>query len=153
MDTFFAHELRFADLGDRRLNRRLQRLVTALADKPAASVPDALGDWGQTKAAYRFWDNDRVDPAAVRHAHRQATLARLPDAGVVLAIQDTTALSFTGHQAVRGLGYLTGRRQRGLLVHSLLAAAEAAGAPGPDLLVEHAQRHAVGGRRQQRVDQ
>ena len=135
MDTFFAHELRFADLGDRRLNRRLQRLVTALADKPAASVPDALGDWGQTKAAYRFWDNDRVDPAAVRHAHRQATLARLPDAGVVLAIQDTTALSFTGHQAVRGLGYLTGRRQRGLLVHSLLAAT----ADGVPLGVLHQQ--------------
>ena len=121
MNTFFSQELRFADLGDKRLNRRLERLVTALADKPAASVPHALDDWGQTKAAYRFWDNDRVAAAAIRDAHRQATVARLPDAGVVLAIQDTTTLSFTGHKAVQGLGYLTKRHQRGLLVHSLLA--------------------------------
>ena len=49
-------------------------------------------------------------------------MARLPDDGTVLAIQDTTALSFTAHKAVRGLGYLTQRRQRGLLVHTLLAA-------------------------------
>ena len=48
-------------------------------------------------------------------------MARLPEAGVVLAIQDTTALSFTGHKAVRGLGYLTKRHRRGLLVHSLMA--------------------------------
>jgi hypothetical protein len=123
-NTFFSQELRFADLGDQRLNDRLQRLVTALADKPTASVPDALGDWGQTKAAYRFWDNDRVDPDAIRDAHCQATLARLPSDGVVLAIQDTTALSFTHHKAVQGLGYLTKRHQRGLLVHSLLAVTE-----------------------------
>ena len=83
MNTFFSQELRFADLGDQRLNQRLERLVTALADKPAASVPQALGDWSQTKAAYRFWDNDRVAAAAIREAHRQATVARLPEAGVL----------------------------------------------------------------------
>ena len=125
MNTFLSQELRFADLGDQRLNERLERLVIALADKPAASVPHALGDWGQTKAAYRFWDNDRVAAADIRLAHRQATLARLPDTGTVLAIQDTTSFSFTGHKAVRGLGYLTKRHQRGLLVHSLLAASDA----------------------------
>jgi hypothetical protein len=122
MNTSIANELRFADLGDERLNRRLERLVTALADQPAASVPQALRDWGQVKAAYRFWDNDRVDPADIRQAHRRATEARLPESGTVLAIQDTTALSFTGRKAVRGLGYLTRRHGRGLLVHSLLAA-------------------------------
>jgi hypothetical protein len=82
MNTVISQELCFADLGDIRLNRRLERLVTALADKPASSVPHALGDWGQTKAAYRFWDNERVAAAAIRDAHRQATVARLPDAGV-----------------------------------------------------------------------
>jgi hypothetical protein len=124
MNTFLSDEFRFANLGDQRLNRRLERLVTALADKPASSVPQALGDWAPTKAAYRFWDNDRLDAADIRAAHRHATVARLPEAGLVLAIQDTTALSFTTHKAVRGLGYLTKRHQRGLLVHSLLAATE-----------------------------
>jgi hypothetical protein len=122
MNPFLSHELRFADLGDERLNRRLERLVTALADKPAASVPDALGDWGQAKAAYRFWDNDRVAPADIRDAHRRATVARLPEEGAVLAIQDTTSFNFSDHKAVRGLGYLSRRHRRGLWAHTLLAA-------------------------------
>jgi transposase-like protein/transposase Tn5 family protein len=122
MSTFFSEELRFADLGDRRLNRRLERLATALADRPAASVPHALGDWGQAKAAYRFWDNDRVADADIRAAHRRATVARLPDEGTVLALQDTTGLNYSGHKAVRGLGYLSRRHRRGLWMHTLPAA-------------------------------
>lgn len=98
--------------------------MTALADRPAASVPHALGDWGQAKAAYRFWDNERVDPDDIRDAHRRATLARLPDKGTVLAIQDTTGLNFSDHKAVAGLGYLSRRHRRGLWVHTLLAATE-----------------------------
>src|SRR6266542_3619163 len=121
MNTAIQHELRFADLGDRRLDGRLAQLVSALADHPNASVPQALGSWAVTKAAYRFWDNDRVTPQAIRDAHRQATRARLPDNGVVLAIQDTTALSFTHHPAPRGLGHRTHRTSRGLLVPSVLA--------------------------------
>jgi hypothetical protein len=125
MNHSITAEARFANLGDERLNRRLQRLVDALAAQPQASVPQALGGWAATKAAYRFWDNDRVTPQAIRAAHFQATQARLPAAGVVLAIQDTTALQFTAHPATTGLGYLTRPDSRGLWVHSVLAVDEA----------------------------
>jgi len=147
MNTTIQHELRFADLGDRRLNRRLVQLVSALADHPAQSVPQATGSWPAAKAAYRFWDNERIDPQAIRDAHCQATLARLPNSGVVLAIQDTTALSFTHHRATTGLGHLTHRKSRGLLVHSVLAAS-ADGLP-LGLLHQHvwARSRRRGGRR------
>lgn len=48
-------------LGDRRLNKRWGRLVTALAERPAGPVSEACGAWAGAKAAYRFWDNDAVE--------------------------------------------------------------------------------------------
>jgi len=121
LNSWAEHELRHADLGDDRLNRRLCRLVTALAARPEASVPQAAVGWGQTKAAYRFWDNPRVAAEAIRAAHRQATVERLPlTPGPVLVVQDTTLLDFTAHPATTGLGHLIHRKHFGLLVHSAL---------------------------------
>lgn len=116
------HELRSVKLGDRRLNRRLAILVESLAARPEASIPLATGSWAAAKAAYRFWDNDRVSPEAILAAHRDSVRDRLPEIGPVLAIQDTTALDWTTHPATSGLGYLANRRKVGLLAHSVLAA-------------------------------
>src|SRR5262245_3309671 len=120
MLTWAHHELRRVHFGDQRLDKRLPTLVAALAEHPTATVPEATGDWASTKAAYRFWDNDRVCPSAIRDAHRLSTLERLPATGPVLAVQDTTALDFTLHPSTRGLGYLTHPRHLGLWVHSVL---------------------------------
>jgi hypothetical protein len=122
MNDWTIPELRHVDLGDRRLNRRLLRLVEALAARPQASVPEATGSWAAAKAAYRFWDNDRVHPAAIHAAHRTSTLGRLPADGPLLAIQDSTALDFTPHPATRGLGYLGHPQHHGLWLHSVLCA-------------------------------
>jgi hypothetical protein len=125
-----ALELRHVDLGDRRLNRRLVKLVDDLLHAPEASVPQASGDWAATKAAYRFWNNPRVDPDAIRAAHRDSTLQRLPDHEdeLILAIQDTTSFDFTDHPDTTGLGYLAHSKRSGLWLHSVLAVT-AAGVP------------------------
>jgi hypothetical protein len=118
-----ALELRHVDLGDLRLNRRLVKLVDDLTHRPEASVPLASGDWAAAKAAYRFWDNPRVDPDDIRAAHRLSTLDRLPDdeGGPLLAIQDTTSFDFTSHPKTTGLGYLGHRKCSGFWLHSVLA--------------------------------
>ena len=36
-----------------------------------------MGDWGQWKAADRFFDNANGDPEEILAAHRQATLRRV----------------------------------------------------------------------------
>jgi hypothetical protein len=117
-------ELRRADLGDRRLNRRLARLVGDLAAHPAATVPLACGSWPATKAAYRFGDNEHIAAQGIRDAHLCRTRQRLPrDGATIVAIQDTTVLNFSHHPATRDLGYLSALEQRGLLVPSTLAVA------------------------------
>lgn len=121
METWAQQEVGQADLGDRRLTKRLVRLVSDLSQQPQASVPQACGDWAATKAAYRFWDHEQVTPEAIRAAHRESTVQRLAGQETVLAIQDTTALSLSAHRAMTGLGPIDSHQTPGLLVHSVLA--------------------------------
>lgn len=121
-ENWAAQELRYVQLGDARLNRRLISLVTALAGQPTSSVPEACGDWAATKGAYRFWASDRVSADAIVEAQRRSAVERLTGHEAVLAIQDTTSLDFTSHPATRGMGILEHPARRGLLVHSVLLA-------------------------------
>ena len=50
------------DLGDTRLNDRLVHIADALAAEPMSPLRTACGDWSVVKAAYRFFDNDKVSP-------------------------------------------------------------------------------------------
>src|SRR5947209_15150320 len=89
-DSWAATELKTLDLGDKRRNRRLVRVVENLIARPTASIPQACGAWKATKGCYRFWDTQAVKPAAIRAAHRDATCERLEGHETILAIQDTT---------------------------------------------------------------
>lgn len=102
MEIWAQQEVGHAQFGDRRLTKRLVRLVSDLSRQPEASVPQACGDWAATKAAYRFWDHGQVTPEAIRAAHRRSSLKRLAGQETVLAIQDTTALSLSSHRATKG---------------------------------------------------
>lgn len=115
----FAH----APLPDRRLVKRLILMATDFAQHPTAPIPQACGSWGKTKAAYRFFDNDAVQPPAILEAHLQATVQRLQAHPVVLCAQDTTTLNYSTHPQSRGLGPIGNNRDKtlGLLLHSTLA--------------------------------
>lgn len=135
MESWAQQEVGQAQFGDRRLSKRLVRIVTDLSDHPEASVPQASGDWAATKAVYRFWDHQQVTPEAIRAAHRESTVQRLAGHETVLAIQDTTSLSLASHPATKGLGPIDSHQTPGLLVHSVLAAT----AQGVPLGVLHQQ--------------
>lgn len=109
-------------VGDARVTARLVSLATLVGAQPTASLPQACGSVpGALKAAYRFFDNDAVDPAAVVAGHVVATYARVAAVERVLAVQDTTYLDYTSHPATAGLGPLRSVSQRGLLAHTTLA--------------------------------
>ena len=110
---------------DIRLKERLIRLVEQLSHKPTASVPLACGNWAQTKASYRFWDNKKVEIEEIIAAHQLSTLDRAKDEEIILAIQDTTDLDFTSHPNTAGLGHLDAKYLHGLKVHSTLAVSTA----------------------------
>jgi Transposase DNA-binding/Transposase Tn5 dimerisation domain len=92
-----------AELGDRRRTERLVRLATALGSRPQASLPQACDDPALLKAAYRFFENEAIEPAAIVDSHVQATLGRIDLVDRVLAVQDTTHLDGTVPAAETGL--------------------------------------------------
>ena len=91
MAAWAAEAMRGVGLGDQRLERRLLKLMSDLAARYAVSLPQACGDWAATKAAYRFFDNEAVDPALVRGGLAGATAARIEGLPVVLGMSDTTS--------------------------------------------------------------
>ncbi len=121
MDTWTQEELGGANFGDKRLTKRFVKLVGDLAAKPEASIPQACEDWASTKAAYRFLNHEKVTPEAIRSAHREKMVKRVKEHKTVLAIQDTTSLNDTMHQATSGLGPIDGNGSNGMHVHSVLA--------------------------------
>ena len=88
-------ELADCDFKDKRLGERFHALLSHLAAKPGESLPLACQDWANTKAAYRFLDNDRVDEAEILSGHFEATRVRFEATdGPILVLHDTTEFSF-----------------------------------------------------------
>ena len=121
-DTNWAvTEFAEAELGDDRRTTAPGGTGHVLAQRPTAALPEACGDGAMLKAAYRFFDNDAIEPQDVLHSHIEATYSRLAQVPLVLAVQDTTEVDWTAHPATTGLGPWGHTACQGLLVHSTLA--------------------------------
>jgi hypothetical protein len=131
--AWLDEELAGSTFADARLGQRLRRLLEQLGGAMGASLPLACQDWAATKAAYRFFDNDRVSEAQILAGHFAATASRLAATeGPILIRHDTTEfvyhrvrpepISLTGQYPCRNTSY--DRRQFytvcGLLMHSSL---------------------------------
>lgn len=120
MDSEIAAEMDGIDLGDRRLNRRAASLLATLAVDPTASVNAACKTWDETLAAYRFFDNDLVEPEKILAPHREATIRRVAPGSTALVVQDTTELDYSAGPA-DDLGVLDDPDRFGLYAHCHVA--------------------------------
>jgi len=114
-------EFAFADLGEPRLNKRVVKIATHLAANPGGTLPQAFADWAELKAAYRFFDNPRVDYAKVVQPHLERTRLVCREPGEYLIIEDNTLVDFSAHPKTRGLGVIGNGKGRGFELHSALA--------------------------------
>jgi hypothetical protein len=89
--SWLDEELAGSTFADARLGQRLRRLLEQLGGAMGASLPLACQDWAATKAAYRFFDNDRVSEAQILAGHFAATASRVAvTEGPLLILHDTT---------------------------------------------------------------
>lgn len=58
----------------------------------------------ETKAAYRFFDNDRVTTESILAPHIESTISQMHQHSVVFLLQDTTTLNFTGQKEREDIG-------------------------------------------------
>ena len=108
-------------LGDRRLTARAVAIGSRIAAEPSASLPKQMGSWAALVGAYRFLDNAQVTLENLLRPHWETTRAAAGRVPVALVIQDWTTLDYSAHPQTQGIGPVGSRRQRGLLLHSVLA--------------------------------
>jgi hypothetical protein len=80
---------------DARLGRRFCDLLRRLSEGMGGSIPFACQDWTNTKAAYRFFSNPRVEESEILNGHFAATRGRFDESdGPILVLQDTTEFTY-----------------------------------------------------------
>lgn len=106
-----------------RLRRRLSTLARDFFKQPGKPIPAACeGSEAKTRAASRFFRNKRIDMQTLLKGHAEATLERVQNHRVVLAVQDTTTVNYTAHASTEGLGPIATRQDSavGLVLHSTI---------------------------------
>lgn len=94
-ENWLDRELAGCAFSDVRLGKRLRQLLEQMEGAMGESLPLACQDWANTKAAYRFFSNDRVSEEEILAGHFQSTRSRLAGIeGPILIVQDTTELSY-----------------------------------------------------------
>lgn len=109
------------DLGHKKRDRRVKRVVAALAVKPDASFPEAMGSDAELEGLYRLLNNEHVSAADLLKPHCAQTVERVkskPEQVLVVA-HDTTGLEFAGDGRT-GLGPML-KSERGFYAHFSLA--------------------------------
>jgi hypothetical protein len=94
-NAWFDRELAGCSFADERLNKRFRKLLAQLGSAMGQSIPLVCQDWANTKAAYRFFSNDRVSEADILAGHFQSTRERtVATDGPVLVLHDTTEFTY-----------------------------------------------------------
>lgn len=119
---------------DVRHGKRLRQLLEQLTHRVGATTPWACQDWANTKAAYRFFGNERISESNILAGHFVCTRERFSTSRgfPVLVLHDTTELSYR-HEDTASIGILkkipAGHKGRaglytscGILMHSSLVA-------------------------------
>lgn len=121
VSDWVMEEMKTANLGDTRLNHRLGNILEMLSRKPSESIPATAQGWKEIKAAYRFFDNDKLTEIKILEPHFNATIERMRAEPIVLLPQDTTELNYTSKPQTKGLGKLCLESQHGLYLHPTIA--------------------------------
>lgn len=119
--TSVMQEFEGIALGDKRRDHRVERVVAALAVKPDASFPEAMGNDAELEGLYRLLNNEHVSAANLLKPHSAQTVARVraKSEEVVVVTHDTTGLEFAG-EGRKGLGPML-KSERGFYAHFSMA--------------------------------
>jgi hypothetical protein len=92
--SWIGDEVLGCEFRDRRLGKRFETVLKQLSEATCESIPLACQDWANAKAAYRFFDNERVSEADILGGHFRATRERVVGVGgTILVLHDTTEFS------------------------------------------------------------
>lgn len=116
--TFLA-----SDLGDKRRTKRLVNMVCGLAKNIGQSVVQSSADNAAIEGNYRLIRNEHVSAAPIAESGFAATVSLAQSYDEILALEDTTSLTYNRENMPDKLGHTTSAKEskrRGFSVHSIL---------------------------------
>ena len=115
-----------SDLGDSRRTDRLVKLTSDMASHVGSSIVKASDNPASVEGAYRFINNPCIDPEKIAQSGYKFTDSIVKQRPLVLAIQDTTSLSYR-HSICDQLGSVSSANKeskrpvgRSFFVHSTM---------------------------------
>jgi hypothetical protein len=103
-------------------------LAQAFAESPGGVVTAVVSEPAAREAAFRFVENEAIEPFAIAEAHHEATARRCSTQRKVVVAVDQASLTITDKVGKRGFGstgpVARSRRRRGLQVMNALVVAE-----------------------------
>lgn len=105
---WIRNQFKGVDLPDLRLIERLEKIACRIIAKPDSSIPKQNNEWKDVKAAYRFYDSNKVQFYNLIQPHINQTKKKAAKMEQILAIQDTCFISYNKHASVKGLSEMGG---------------------------------------------
>ncbi len=127
-ETWAREQLAGVELGDERRTHRLVKLLSSVAKRPGKTLPEQCQQAAPLKASYRLLKTPVLEPEDIIASSSMATVEQIRSRhleGALLAIQDTTTLNFTTHEALAGRGPISNNATtKGFLAHTSLLVSE-----------------------------
>ncbi len=119
-DLFIKECFGSVELGDKRLNKRLEKVAKRMIDNPKASVPAQMSTWNEAIGCYRLLNNPHVTHKRVQSSHLMNTRKRATDSNkVILFIQDGSEIET--QKSTKGTGPIGNHTVQGIMMHNCLA--------------------------------
>ena len=103
LNKWVESEIGASHFADERLAKRFGTLLGMLTRRVGDSLPAACEDWANTKAAYRFFSNDRVTEQEILAGYFVSTARRVLSSAeeTFLVLHDTSEFSYNrGKRAI-----------------------------------------------------
>jgi hypothetical protein len=128
-----------AKLTDIRRIARVKTIAEAMAVHPGRSIPQLCRSPYAVKATYNLFKHVEATPDNIQAGHRALVLDAMRQPGISLLLEDTTELSWSGKQAIAGLGPIgnSAAGLQGFFVHTVLSVR------WPETSQEHRERQPV----------
>ncbi len=123
VQSFGERNFARAELGDKRRNKCLIRVVDEMVRRPGGTLPAKLQTSRLLKSFYRLVDCEQVTHEAIMKPHREATLEQIDELELeeVLVIHDSTELDYSTHYSLKDLGQIGNGSRKGIIAHNSLA--------------------------------
>lgn len=108
-------------LEDTRLSKRLEKILLQMSTNPTSNVNGLSLSKYDKKAYYRFINNSKVYSENLMLSYQAYSVSEaLSSSNVILSVQDTTELDFTGNRSSANLDCLEYEHKKGFYLHNHL---------------------------------